>query len=259
MGHICRLPAQGHADGLPRLLPVPATVKPHSDKFCALSFESIISLLAPHERTAASDAAAVAHALAARNSGGGDSPEGAAIILTLVFVGVIGLVLGLTWVFLKGGLGSPRPRGPDSSFSLSNAGRALSYSGQPKRQMWCRDHCCCCCSGAFCFRHLDDANYKNAVVLNGYGEVMAPPPKAEIDKTMWAEALDETGRVKAISPEEAIRMMTMKAQQKGPLVQLQAPDSVLALTDAPLVDGEDLRESEESERGLKVAKNDDDE
>jgi hypothetical protein len=86
---------------------------------------------------------------------------------------------------------------------------------------------------------------------------MAPVAKAEIDPTMWIDALDSTGKAIPLTPDQAILMMTAKAEQHGPLVQLQAPESVLALQENPLLDGEFEEVPVEGGAGTKIAKDDD--
>lgn len=105
---------------------------------------------------------------------------------------------------------------------------------------------------------------------------MAPVAPASIDPTMWKEALDENGKPKQLTPEQAIQMMTIKAAAEGPLVNIPVPDSVKQLQDTPLVDGstmareaagnnsgkfEALPDEEEEEKtggqGTKIAPSDD--
>lgn len=70
----------------------------------------------------------------------GESKEGAAIILTLIFVGVIFAVSGGIFAWLR---------------------------GQPKRQKWCLNTFCCCCP---CTKDFgSDEKFKDAVVYNGCG------------------------------------------------------------------------------------------
>jgi hypothetical protein len=86
---------------------------------------------------------------------------------------------------------------------------------------------------------------------------MAPVAKAEIDPALWTDALDENGKPKPLTPEQAILMMTAKAEAQGPLVLLQAPESVLALQENPLLDGEFEEVPVEGGAGTKVAQDDD--
>ncbi|KAI9006810.1 hypothetical protein DFJ74DRAFT_376874 [Hyaloraphidium curvatum] len=134
----------------------------------------------------------------------GESPQGAAIIIALIIVGVVALVIGLTFVWLR---------------------------GNKKRQAWCRKNFCCCLPPP---KEIPD----DAPVYNGYGERIDPTAKVELPQ--WQVEQQAAGKMSAA---EAIALMEQQAKQgqvQGANLAFEVP-SVQALQQTTGYHAEELR------------------